>query len=317
MAKSRDQLIDEAIARDEIRDLAILYCEGAWNDDADLTSQLFTEDCVFEISSANPPVRVNGREALRKYLGETRPSGMPRPLVHDHAIEFRPDGTATGWSVIEARSPRQGMKSIGIGQYVDEYAKVDGRWRIRSRRINIVPLLKPEDRAPVTDAPAPAKPGDFSGYFTRVLSKEQKTRDQLLDDLLDREGIRQLPIRFAMGAWTTNGSLEADQFAEQGSFGVEGRPGYCKGRENLRKALHAHILDVTPRPIIHDHIIELEGESRARGRCYNEVRTFQYGMRLMGVGWYDEEYVKEKGEWKYSSRTVKWLYRNEKPAESL
>lgn len=314
MAKSREQLIEEALAKDEIRDLAILYCEGAWNDDAELTSQLFTDDCVFEIAS-DPPTRINGREALRRHLAQTRPAGTPRPLVHNHVIEFRPDGSATGWSVIEARSPREAMRSIGIGQYVDDYVKVGGRWRIRSRKISIVPLLKPEECAASADAPSPTHPGDFARYFGRL--NEQKSREQLLDDLLDREGIRQLPIRFAKGAWTTNGSLEADQFAEQGSFGVEGRPGYCKGRENLRKALHDHILDVTPRPIIHDHLIELGPGGRARGRCYNEVRTFQHGMRLMGVGWYDEEYVKEKGEWKYFSRTVKWLYRNEQPSNSI
>jgi len=142
-----------------------------------------------------------------------------------------------------------------------------------------------------------------------------KSRAQMIEEWLDREAIRQLPLRYGKGSFVNSGEMQGGVFAREGSFGIPGRPGYMQGRANLQRGYAYHLADVTPRPLFHNHAIELLGNGRARGRVINEVRTMRYGMLLMGVGFYDEEYIKEDGEWKILSRKATWYYRNEHPLE--
>jgi len=51
-------------------------------------------------------------------------------------------------------------------------------------------------------------------------------------------------------------------------------------------------------------VIELLGPDRAKGTCYVEVRLLRDGKKWLMTGWYDDDYVKVGGEWKFKSRQI-------------
>ena len=59
-----------------------------------------------------------------------------------------------------------------------------------------------------------------------------------------------------------------------------------------------------PRPFIHNHVIELLGSDTATGTCYVEVRLLRDGKKWAMSGWYNDEYAKVGGEWKFRSRQI-------------
>ncbi len=61
--------------------------------------------------------------------------------------------------------------------------------------------------------------------------------------------------------------------------------------------------------MVHDPIIEVKGD-RATGKWYYEAPTTDVttGKAQWMAGMYEEEYVREKGEWKFASIRTKWNY---------
>ncbi len=55
----------------------------------------------------------------------------PRPYIHNHAIELRGKGRATGTVYVELRSPAVNWEWIGTGYYDDDYEKVGGRVEVQ------------------------------------------------------------------------------------------------------------------------------------------------------------------------------------------
>ena len=78
----------------------------------------------------------------------------------------------------------------------------------------------------------------------------------------------------------------------------------AQGREGLRKMIGGGLDTTKPRPFIHNHVIELLGPDRAKGTCYVEVRLLRDGKKWLMTGWYDDEYAKVGGEWKFKSRQI-------------
>jgi hypothetical protein len=67
------------------------------------------------------------------------------------------------------------------------------------------------------------------------------------------------------------------------------------------------LASVTPRPYIHNHVIELKGGGRATGRCYVELRDASNNMNWIGTGFYHDDYAKVGEQWKFQSRKFKAL----------
>ncbi|MGD9601626.1 MAG: nuclear transport factor 2 family protein [Gammaproteobacteria bacterium] len=129
-----------------------------------------------------------------------------------------------------------------------------------------------------------------------------KTKNQL-EALLDREAIRDLPVRYCDRVWHDDIGGLVDLFAKEGEFVIviDGKETAAKGPKAL-KALYEQGLSIKPRPYIHNHVVELVDGKRAIGRCYLALHSAKQHMAYIGAGYYADEYVKVKGEWKFARR---------------
>ncbi|HZO83269.1 MAG TPA: nuclear transport factor 2 family protein [Candidatus Binataceae bacterium] len=131
-----------------------------------------------------------------------------------------------------------------------------------------------------------------------------KTVEETLTELCDREAIRELPLRYCDCVWRGDVAGIVDLFTDDGVFTIKGheREVVHKGREALLKMYSDGLTNLTPRPYIHNHVVELGFYGRATGRCYVELRNASRNMEWAGTGYYHDEYVKVGESWKFASR---------------
>lgn len=131
-----------------------------------------------------------------------------------------------------------------------------------------------------------------------------KTVEETLVELLDREEIRDLPVRYCDCVWRGDVAGIVELFAADGSFIVKTPNGETvhKGREALLKTYTEGLRDLKPRPYIHNHVVELGFYGRATGRCYLDLRSEKRNMEWIGSGHYLDEYVKVGDHWRFASR---------------
>ncbi|MEE2677042.1 MAG: nuclear transport factor 2 family protein [Myxococcota bacterium] len=123
--------------REAIRDLARRYAHHVWRQEGAEAADLFLEEG--EMDTGNAPVlrgRAAIREAYRGMVGETQ----FHPFVHNHIVELDGD-EATGTCYLDLRATMEGRSMIGSGYYDDRYARVDGVWKFRSRRLTMCYLV--------------------------------------------------------------------------------------------------------------------------------------------------------------------------------
>jgi hypothetical protein len=133
-----------------------------------------------------------------------------------------------------------------------------------------------------------------------------KTTDELIRELADREAIRNLPLRYC--DCLSQNDLEGlvSLFTEDGSFVAQNFENEVatRGRGELKKMYENLVSDVHPRPYTHTHLVELRSEDSATGRCYVEMRSAKVNMEWLGSGYYEDDYTKIRGEWKFASRRL-------------
>ena len=134
--KSTETLVQEVIDREAIRTLPLRYCDCVWQKDLDGYVNLFTEDGAMSTNDPSLP-RAQGREGLRKMIGEGLDAMRPRPFIHNHVIELLGSDRAKGRCYVEVRLVRDGKKCLMTGWYNDEYAKVGEEWKFKSRQITV------------------------------------------------------------------------------------------------------------------------------------------------------------------------------------
>ena len=143
-----------------------------------------------------------------------------------------------------------------------------------------------------------------------------KSIEQMAGELADREAIRELPLKYCDCVWQNDMRGIVELFAADGEFVTIGhkREHRASGHEALAK-LYGGITQgpLTPRPYIHNHVIDLAGDGRATGRCYVELRNFKKDLDWVGTGWYADEYVRIGDEWKFKSRTFRTVYMSPMP----
>lgn len=134
--KSTEAQVQEVIDREAIRTLPLRYCDCVWQKDLDGYVNLFTEDGAMSTNDPSLP-RAQGREGLRKMIGEGLDAMRPRPFIHNHVIELLGQDRAKGRCYVEVRLVRDGKKCLMTGWYSDEYAKVGEEWKFKSRQITV------------------------------------------------------------------------------------------------------------------------------------------------------------------------------------
>lgn len=145
-----------------------------------------------------------------------------------------------------------------------------------------------------------------------------KSTDELVMELADREAIRDLPVRYCDCVWQNDLKTMVELFAEDGKFVVKGRAreATTTGRAELLKMYQQALGDVSPRPYIHNHVVNLQSKTTATGRCYVELRSAARKMEWIGTGYYDDEYVKVGEQWKFATRRFTSIRLPEPPAQA-
>jgi ketosteroid isomerase-like protein len=133
----------------------------------------------------------------------------------------------------------------------------------------------------------------------------EKNTATLLQEVIDREAIRDLPLRYCHSVWQKDLDGYVNLFTDDGAMSSNDPTlPRAQGREGLRKMISQGLDTSKPRPFIHNHVIELLGPDRAKGTCYVEVRLLRDGKKCLLNAWYNDEYAKVGGEWKFKSRQI-------------
>lgn len=134
--KSEMQSLHEEIGlmrdREAIRELPITYCYYVHQKDVNAIVSLFTKDGKLNLDEGLGGT-TEGTEALRAFYKKSIDDATPWPFVHNHHIVLIDRNTAKGSIYAEIRYGSQGFRTVVIGVYEDEYEKVDGTWRFKSR----------------------------------------------------------------------------------------------------------------------------------------------------------------------------------------
>jgi uncharacterized protein (TIGR02246 family) len=131
-----------------------------------------------------------------------------------------------------------------------------------------------------------------------------KSTDELVHELVDREAIRELPSRYCDCLWRKDiGDLLA-LFADDAVFVIKGKEveAVSRGRAEVKKMHEKALAETTPRLFVYNQVISLLGRDRATGRSCVEVRNAGLTMEWIGVGYFEDEYVKKDNEWKFAAR---------------
>jgi len=141
-------------------------------------------------------------------------------------------------------------------------------------------------------------------YARRLASLQGKTLEKNIQEIIDREEIRDLIATYAHRM--ARGISVADLFTDDGAYinrGTPGQParevrgraaldGYYGGRENWREH---------PLPMIHNHLIEVDG-MEASGICSVEIRLAAQGESIVASGYYLDRFRREGERWKFVER---------------
>lgn len=134
---SSDPGVRELTDRDAIRDLARRYAHHVWRKEVAETAALFTEDG--EMDTGDAPV-LRGRAAILEAYQALVGDSQFHPFVHNHIVELQGD-EATGTCYLDLRASLEGRSMIGSGYYDDRYARIDGVWKFRSRKLTLCYLV--------------------------------------------------------------------------------------------------------------------------------------------------------------------------------
>ncbi len=124
--------------------------------------------------------------------------------------------------------------------------------------------------------------------------------------LSDLEAIRDLARRYAHCVWTRDVPGAADLFTTDGCMDTGTQPP-IRGREALLASYQNLLGPAVFEPFVHNHVIRLDGE-RATGTCYLDLRATMDGRSLIGSGYYEDEYAREDGCWRFRLRRLTMRY---------
>jgi hypothetical protein len=175
------------------------------------------------------------------------------------------------------------------------------------------PLLMGMMLAPAAAGAVAAAPGEAPGaralYEGRIDGFRGKSGPQRLQELIDREELRELTAIYAHRV--AQGVSIADLFTDDGGFIVNypNRPKTeTRGRAALDKMFAGTAKSpIRPLPMIHNHLVEITGND-ARGICSNELRMTENGKSMIGSGYYLDQMRRENGRWRFVMRDMHFIH---------
>jgi ketosteroid isomerase-like protein len=137
-----------------------------------------------------------------------------------------------------------------------------------------------------------------------------KTLEQQIQELTDREEIKELTAHYAHGVARGEGARVAALFTDDGVFinrlTPNDPPTVVRGRAELDK-FYGAIKRNTAVPCIHNHLITLAGDE-ATGTCSIEVRITRNNRSMIGSGYYEDRFRREHGRWKFVERNCTFFH---------
>ena len=127
--------------------------------------------------------------------------------------------------------------------------------------------------------------------------------------LLDTEEIRDLARRYAHCVWQRDGEAAAALFAEDGVMDPGDRPA-LEGRAVIRETYVEIFAESEFRPFVHNHVLDIHGDV-ATGTCYLDLKANVDGQLLVGWGYYDDDYIREDGQWFFKRRRLNMVHYGE------
>jgi ketosteroid isomerase-like protein len=130
--------------------------------------------------------------------------------------------------------------------------------------------------------------------------------EAVVRELADLEAIRNLARRYAHCVWQKDIAAAIDLFTEDGEMSTGDRP-VIRGRKALLESYEQMLGAADFQPFLHNHLVSLRGE-RATGTCYLDLRATIEGESMIGSGYYDDDYVRVDGEWRFRARKLTMCY---------
>ena len=129
-----------------------------------------------------------------------------------------------------------------------------------------------------------------------------KSLEQKVQELADREEIKELTARYCWHVQHSEGEAIARLFTDDGVLEAPGNKP-VRGMDSLLKFYGAITPAESPVPFIHNHIIEIDGDN-AEGTCTIDARFTRKGESILGAGWYEDKYRRVNGKWRFAARKV-------------
>jgi uncharacterized protein (TIGR02246 family) len=123
--------------KDAIRELLANYCFHVDGGDFDKWAGLFTEDATFDVG---PLGKVQGREAIRKFVGTRNTAGQPTPYKHctiNSVIRVNGNEAHAESYIFVLNGGEHAITTSVAGRYEDLLVKQGDQWRFRARKVHL------------------------------------------------------------------------------------------------------------------------------------------------------------------------------------
>jgi 8-oxo-dGTP pyrophosphatase MutT (NUDIX family) len=132
-----------------------------------------------------------------------------------------------------------------------------------------------------------------------------KPIEQRVQELADREEIKELTARYCWHVARGEGEAVAHLFTDDGLLDVaDGSFRAVRGKDDLLKFYRTSVREPEAAvPFIHNHIIEISGDE-AHGTCTIDARFIRNGESVIAAGWYNDKYRRVNGRWLFAERKI-------------
>jgi SnoaL-like domain len=132
-----------------------------------------------------------------------------------------------------------------------------------------------------------------------------KSLEQKVQELADREEIKELTARYCWHVAHGEGEAVARLFTDDGILDVL-QPDFKAphGMEALLKFYRTSVREPELAiPFIHNHILEIDGDD-AHGTCCIDARFNRNGESVIAAGYYNDKYRRVGGKWRFAERKI-------------